>query len=128
MSQNWDKIRVNITNNLNSSGLTASSQHAAEGEFVDNPGNIPANSSAAPGTGTFKAQSYGGNTWSGVKGTVVYSLSDGTQMNVSFYVSFYDGPLNGSYYDVGFLGANASKYTNLTNTQDHKKTLGGNGK
>jgi len=94
MALYWDQCQVNITNNT-TSPMTYSSSSTSDGFLIDNPGNI----GAGPGaTGSFKGSSSSGNASDGCAGTVTYSLTDGTLVNVNYKTSYYYGPSNNSSY------------------------------
>ncbi|MGA2146376.1 MAG: hypothetical protein ABSH49_15590 [Bryobacteraceae bacterium] len=124
MALYWDQCQVNITNNT-TSPMTYSSSSTSDGFLIDNPGNI----GAGPGaTGSFKGSSSSGNASDGCAGTVTYSLTDGTLVNVNYKTSYYYGPSNNSSYTCGFQGPRGNLYTNKTNSVDTQGSNGGAGK
>jgi hypothetical protein len=115
----WDRCAVTFTNKTNRP-MTFSSDNASTG-FID--GAPTASVSPSGGTGTFTGSATSG-LLSGCGGSVVYSLNDGTLVNINYWTAYPYGPADSSQYTVGFEGANANYYKKAN---ENVKTDGSNG-
>ncbi|HJT29064.1 MAG TPA: hypothetical protein VJ784_16750 [Pyrinomonadaceae bacterium] len=120
----WDRCDVTLTNQTKRGPMTFSSQNATTG-FID--GSPTASIAAKGGTGGFTGSATSG-LLSGCGGTVVYSLTDGTLVNINYWTAYPYGPADSSTYTVGFQGANANFYKVANNNVQTDHSNGGAGK
>jgi len=120
----WDMCTINFTNNTNSP-MTLSSGTTSEGKWDTQP---PASIAKSGGTGKSVGASSCGDAVNGTAGDIVYSLNDGTLVNVHFYTSYYYGIGDNSVYTIGFQGAKAAAYTSKTNSVSTTSSNGSAGK
>jgi hypothetical protein len=115
----WDMCTIDLTNNT-TSPMTLSTASTSAGTWdTSPPATIAPNS-----TSSFAGRSTCGNASSGCAGTVAYSLTDGTLVNIEYVTSYYYGIANDSAYTPGFQGPRANMYQNKTN---NPVTVGSNG-
>ncbi len=118
----WDRCAVTFTNKTNRP-MTRSSATANTG-FID--GGVT--ESVGPnGTGSFTGSSISA-LLTGCGGTVVYSLPDGTLVNINYWTAYPYGPADSSYYNAGFQGPNANYYKIADENVKTDSSNGGAGK
>jgi hypothetical protein len=118
----WDRCAVTFTNKT-TRPMTFSSGSANTG-FID---GTPTASVAPNNTGTFTGSSTSA-LLTGCGGTVVYSLNDGTLVNINYWTAYPYGPADSSYYNAGFQGPNANYYTIADSKVNTDSSNGGAGK
>lgn len=118
----WDRCAVTF-NNKSNRPMTFSEANATTG-FID---GTPTASVENNGSGTFTGSATSG-LLSGCGGKVVYSLNDGTLVNITYWTAYPYGPADNSYYNVGFQGANANRYKIDNNNVKTDSSNGGAGK
>ncbi len=119
----WDKCTIDLTNNT-TSPMTLSSAVTSEGTWDSSP---PA-TIAAGAKVSFAGRSTCGNASDGCAGTIVYSLNNGTLVNIYYYTSYYYGIDNNSVYTPGLQGPMAGSYKFGHNSVDTQGSNGGAGK
>lgn len=92
--------------------------------FID---GTPTDSVANNASGSFTGSSTSG-LLSGCGGKVVYSLNDGTLVNMNYWTAYPYGPADSSTYSCGFQGANANRYKIANNNVKTDQSCGGAGK
>ncbi len=118
----WDRCAVTFTNKTNRP-MTFSEPNVTTG-FLDGD---PTASVANNESGTFTGSSTSA-ILSGCGGKVVYSLNDGTLVNMTYWTAYPYGPADSSYYTCGFQGANANRYKVANNNVKTEGSNGGAGK
>ncbi len=122
MAVYWDRCNVTF-NNYSNSPMTFSDADATTG-FID---GTPTSKVENRSSGTFTGSSTSGSLL-GCGGKVVYSLDDGTTVNIRYWTAYPYGPADSSTYFCGFGGPNANRYHVTKNKVDIEGSNGGAGK